>query len=1344
MFGAPGSVRRWNDCLGGSERERGEYWGSPEPIGRAEGGFVDYPFDDRGDGTNTQAAVFTEVLRSLVVEVLLDKPSEKVLFHVWREGQQRADAAAGDSASFQMEEDQVIAEWHMLVQAAKTPSAYLSSFHAFVLANVLRRPILVYGDRFVRGRNGEPYAPSDVRGVYLPTLVDPDVCYKLPIAVGYTCVTVGKVGHFTALVGVDGELRHLPLVDEHGDGLPIRYGLPPATVANPRPEEDFLEDYLMTTLFYTEEGKQYPMAVLRGAYMTPEAADVRAAMAQTAVTAFDRLAKEQEEEIKRALLASEGENDNPPIPIPTPTPTRPPATTDGDGDKQGPTQSPPGPPVPLAPSEAKLPPPPPAPPAATATKHGDGLCSWSASSTTDLSDGPTAGLFVDDGNGERDKGAVAGGGGPTAIAGGGGGGAVALRGGGAEGGEAGSAGAAPRADSAAALLSAACYDDGSGGGGDAVGVPAGEAGRPSGEEDTDGRRARLERPESSPRAEGNGGGVDGGIGGGGSEDSPPVASPPIGSRLLSAPLDMLSAVGAWATGRGRYSVGSAASDTAAAAAAVATATATAASSSLSDGGRTASSSDSISSTAAGGPPASPRSGNGVGSRTGGSGGAGDGARPGKLAGASPLDLRLDDFSGHGAGDDGGASASGMPRSVHVPGEEEGMGLNSPPPNGNGEAEVAATTNGKRKPACSPAITPEGANPGQHFGDARSTAAASATAGVEEDWRVANTAAAPGSRRRSKGRNSTGTAGPPPPPARRASAVAGADDTAAAAGQEEGEEKPGESTGVAASVRAFAAATEAYHATERWRSARSGGAGSRRGQPHPRGSSPGGDGEAATGGRSSIPWLATSSLAIAAAERRPQGESRADEVGRRLAAGGGSSSHDGGGGGGATGARAGGGVETRPETAPPKARYHSRTRRPRGEDPSGAPFDRYPLTERGSRSVQDGIDTMSLARSIASGERRYHSSGRLPHVAAVAAGANHDFDLGGGHGGSSSWDAYHLPVEAATSPTRRRRASAAGGGTQSAGRRESSNPSPPRELSDYRLYPRSTASTTEARARRAGAGEGEARSSRGMSSSSPLSRDGGLCSFARSSSGGGGGGGGGGGVRRDVGDGFAGAGDEGGEWRNRGESAGYYSYGGSSYSYGARAGSSTASLSRQLSGSERSPSPAFARPSSAYRKSDYLRAAGLTRPGSSSSSLSRAALTGRRSPLRTSISSSSSSVSASSYLASRQLGTAASAAGFPSNVPGAVLTQQQGLSARGGLPARAGSGGGGGGSVRSNGSVRSGRSYSGSCSGSNAGYDGQTLSEIRRSLAARERREVEATSVGAPRSRTAYVDTPKFY
>lgn len=47
------------------------------------------------------------MLRDLLIEVLLDQPSEKRLFRIWREGQQRADAAAGENASFEMEEDQV-------------------------------------------------------------------------------------------------------------------------------------------------------------------------------------------------------------------------------------------------------------------------------------------------------------------------------------------------------------------------------------------------------------------------------------------------------------------------------------------------------------------------------------------------------------------------------------------------------------------------------------------------------------------------------------------------------------------------------------------------------------------------------------------------------------------------------------------------------------------------------------------------------------------------------------------------------------------------------------------------------------------------------------------------------------------------------------------------------------------------------------------------------------------------------------------------------------------------------------------------------------------------------------
>ena len=48
-----------------------------------------------------------QVLRELVVECMTNRPSEKVLFQLWRKGQLRADAAAVGNASFEMEEDQV-------------------------------------------------------------------------------------------------------------------------------------------------------------------------------------------------------------------------------------------------------------------------------------------------------------------------------------------------------------------------------------------------------------------------------------------------------------------------------------------------------------------------------------------------------------------------------------------------------------------------------------------------------------------------------------------------------------------------------------------------------------------------------------------------------------------------------------------------------------------------------------------------------------------------------------------------------------------------------------------------------------------------------------------------------------------------------------------------------------------------------------------------------------------------------------------------------------------------------------------------------------------------------------
>lgn len=58
-----------------------------------------------------------------------------------------------------------------VVATAVSGKEYLPRFSIFLLAHILRRPIIVYADKFVRSNNGEPYAPLDLLGIYLPTKV---------------------------------------------------------------------------------------------------------------------------------------------------------------------------------------------------------------------------------------------------------------------------------------------------------------------------------------------------------------------------------------------------------------------------------------------------------------------------------------------------------------------------------------------------------------------------------------------------------------------------------------------------------------------------------------------------------------------------------------------------------------------------------------------------------------------------------------------------------------------------------------------------------------------------------------------------------------------------------------------------------------------------------------------------------------------------------------------------------------------------------------------------------------------------------------------------------------------
>lgn len=63
--------------------------------------------------------------------------------------------------------------------------------HCFVLANVLRRPLLLYGD--------ESAAAAGLMGVYLPLLWSPAACCTEPVAVLFWG------SHFSLLVTVEGE-----------------------------------------------------------------------------------------------------------------------------------------------------------------------------------------------------------------------------------------------------------------------------------------------------------------------------------------------------------------------------------------------------------------------------------------------------------------------------------------------------------------------------------------------------------------------------------------------------------------------------------------------------------------------------------------------------------------------------------------------------------------------------------------------------------------------------------------------------------------------------------------------------------------------------------------------------------------------------------------------------------------------------------------------------------------------------------------------------------------------------------------------------------------------------------
>lgn len=125
-------------------------------------------------------------------------------------------------------------EKFFLLFCSVQPGASLEQTHIFVLAHILRRPIIVYGVKYYKSFRGETLGYTRFQGkplslvfwnflvyyfkahcshilkiplwfsslspgVYLPLLWEQSFCWKSPIALGYTR------GHFSALVAMEND-----------------------------------------------------------------------------------------------------------------------------------------------------------------------------------------------------------------------------------------------------------------------------------------------------------------------------------------------------------------------------------------------------------------------------------------------------------------------------------------------------------------------------------------------------------------------------------------------------------------------------------------------------------------------------------------------------------------------------------------------------------------------------------------------------------------------------------------------------------------------------------------------------------------------------------------------------------------------------------------------------------------------------------------------------------------------------------------------------------------------------------------------------------------------------------
>lgn len=78
----------------------------------------------------------------------------------WRE----AEAIQASILEFSLDEQQCVKDWSNIIDSAGKKGAPLEQIHIFVLAHIMRRPIIVYGVKYVNSYKGETLGLARFQG----------------------------------------------------------------------------------------------------------------------------------------------------------------------------------------------------------------------------------------------------------------------------------------------------------------------------------------------------------------------------------------------------------------------------------------------------------------------------------------------------------------------------------------------------------------------------------------------------------------------------------------------------------------------------------------------------------------------------------------------------------------------------------------------------------------------------------------------------------------------------------------------------------------------------------------------------------------------------------------------------------------------------------------------------------------------------------------------------------------------------------------------------------------------------------------------------------------------------